>query len=59
MQICLQARVNAAAPGITKTDTMKTIPDLMIKQSPLHRLGQPEDIANAFAELSVDSMAKS
>lgn len=69
-------RVNAVAPGITETDMMKAVPreviEPMIKQIPLRRLGQPEDIANAFVflaseeasyitgvVLSVDGMARS
>ena len=51
-------RVNAVAPGITETDMMKAVPkDIiqpMIDQIPLHRLGKPEDIANAFAFLASD-----
>ena len=69
-------RVNAVAPGITETDMMKAVPkeviDPMIQSIPLRRLGQPEDIANAFlflasdeasyitgVVLSVDGMARS
>ena len=68
-------RVNAVAPGITETDMMKAVPkemiDPLIAQIPLRRLGQPEDIANAFVflaseeasyitgvVLSVDGMAR-
>ena len=51
-------RVNAVAPGITETDMMKAVPkeivDPMVAQIPLRRLGQPEDIANAFAFLASD-----
>ena len=51
-------RVNAVAPGITETDMMKAVPkeiiDPMIAQIPLRRLGQPEDIANAFLFLASD-----
>ena len=51
-------RVNAVAPGITQTDMMRAVPkeviDPMIAQIPLRRLGQPEDIANAFAFLASD-----
>ena len=51
-------RVNAVAPGITETDMMKAVPkeviEPMVKQIPLRRLGQPEDIANAFAFLASD-----
>lgn len=69
-------RVNAVAPGITETDMMKAVPEEiiapMVRQIPLRRLGQPEDIANAFAflaseeasyitgvVLSVDGLARS
>ena len=68
-------RVNAVAPGIIETDMMKAVPkeiiDPMIARDPLRRLGQPEDIANAFlflaseeasyitgVILSVDGMAR-
>ena len=68
-------RVNAVAPGIIETDMMKAVPkeiiDPMIARVPLRRLGQPEDIANAFlflaseeasyitgVILSVDGMAR-
>ena len=68
-------RVNAVAPGITETDMMRAVPkeiiEPMIAQIPLRRLGQPEDISNAFVflaseeasyitgvVLSVDGMAR-
>ena len=48
----------AVAPGITETDMMKAVPknviEPMIAQIPLRRLGQPEDIANAFVFLASD-----
>lgn len=51
-------RVNAVAPGITETDMMKAVPksviNPLIAQIPLRRLGQPEDIANAFTFLASD-----
>ena len=51
-------RINAVAPGITETDMMKAVPkeviEPMIARIPLRRLGQPEDIANAFAFLASD-----
>ena len=54
-------RVNAVAPGITETDMMKAVPksviDPMIAQIPLRRLGQPQDIANAFLFLASDEAA--
>ena len=54
-------RVNAVAPGITETDMMKAVPkeviDPLIAAIPLRRLGQPEDIANAFVFLASDEGA--
>ena len=54
-------RVNAVAPGITETDMMKAVPkeviEPLIAQIPLRRLGQSEDIANAFAFLASDEAA--
>ena len=51
-------RVNAVAPGITATDMMRAVPEEVIKpmidRIPLRRLGQPEDIANAFVFLASD-----
>ena len=50
--------VNAVAPGFIATDMVKTIPqkiiDMMEGKTPLGRLGQPEDIANAYAFLASD-----
>ena len=50
--------MNAVAPGITYTDMMRAVPkeviDPMIAQVPLRRIGQPEDIANAFVFLASD-----
>ncbi len=52
-------RVNAVAPGITYTDMMRAVPkqviDPLIANIPLRRLGQPEDIANAFVFLASDN----
>lgn len=51
-------RVNAVAPGITETDMMKAVPkeviEPLIKTISLRRIGQAEDIANAFAFLASD-----
>ncbi len=51
-------RVNAVAPGITNTDMMKKVPqnviEPLIAQIPLRRIGEPEDIANAFVFLASD-----
>jgi len=51
-------RVNAVAPGIIETDMMKAVPkdviEPLIARVPLGRLGQPEDIANAYAFLASD-----
>ena len=51
-------RVNAVAPGITNTDMMQAVPkeviEPLIKQIPLRRIAEPEDIANAFLFLASD-----
>ena len=51
-------RVNAVAPGITKTDMVSSLPpemiDNLIKTIPLGRIGEPKDIANAFLFLASD-----
>lgn len=51
-------RVNAVAPGITNTDMVASLPDAMIqpliKTIPLRRVGEPEDVANAFLFLASD-----
>lgn len=52
-------RVNAVAPGVIRTDMVAALPDEMVKmvcaQIPLGRMGEPEDIANAFAFLASDN----
>lgn len=51
-------RVNAVAPGITKTDMVAALPEQIIKPLiatiPLGRVGEPEDVANAFLYLASD-----
>lgn len=51
-------RVNAVAPGITNTDMVAALPEKMIQPLinaiPLRRVGEPEDIANAFLFLASD-----
>ncbi len=51
-------RVNAVAPGFVETPILATIPDKVLghmrDQVPLHRLGKPEEIANAYAFLASD-----
>ena len=54
-------RVNAVAPGITKTDMVEALPKEMIegliKTIPLGRIGETRDIANAFLFLASDMAA--
>lgn len=51
-------RVNAVAPGITNTDMVAALPEQMIQPLinaiPLRRVGEAEDIANAFLFLASD-----
>ena len=51
-------RVNAVAPGITRTDMVASLPKEMIepliKTIPLGRIGEPRDVANAFLFLASD-----
>lgn len=51
-------RVNAVAPGITKTDMVAALPEELINPLiatiPLGRIGEPQDIANAFLYLASD-----
>jgi len=52
-------RVNAVAPGFIATDMVKSIPEKVIQsmrdRTPLGRMGQPEDIANAYVWLASDA----
>ena len=51
-------RVNAVAPGFTATEILTSMPNKVIEgmkaRTPLGRLGQPEDIANAYLFLASD-----
>ena len=51
-------RVNAVAPGVTRTDMVAVLPEEMIqpiiRNIPMGRMAEPEDIANAFLFLASD-----
>ena len=51
-------RVNAVAPGVTRTDMVAALPQEMADRIsagiPMGRMGEPEDIANAFVFLASD-----
>jgi 3-oxoacyl-[acyl-carrier protein] reductase len=51
-------RVNAVAPGFTATDILDSMPekvlDAMRARTPLGRLGEPKEIANAYLFLASD-----
>jgi len=52
-------RVNAVAPGFIATEMVRQIPEKilqgMVGHTPLGRMGQPEDIANAYLWLASDA----
>lgn len=54
-----QVNVNCVAPGVIKTDMTANLSDedlnLLIDETPIMRLGTPQDIANAVAFLVSDS----
>lgn len=48
----MNIRVNGIAPGATRTDALKSVLDAetearMLAHTPVHRLGEPQDMANA------------
>lgn len=51
-------RVNAVAPGVTRTDMVAALPQEMVERIsagiPLGRVGEPEDIAEAYLYLASD-----
>lgn len=51
-------RVNAVAPGFTATEILNSMPEKILKamkdRTPLGRLGQPHEIANAYLFLASD-----
>ncbi len=51
-------RVNAVAPGVTRTDMVAALPPEMVERIsagiPLGRVGEPTDVANAFLYLASD-----
>jgi 3-oxoacyl-[acyl-carrier protein] reductase len=54
-------RVNAVAPGFTATEMVMQMPERILEgmkaRTPLGRLGQPRDIANAYLFLASDEAA--
>ena len=53
-----QIRVNAVAPGVTRTDMVAALPEDMVQRLsatiPLGRIGEPEEVANVFLFLASD-----
>lgn len=51
-------RVNAVAPGVTRTDMVTNLPQEIVQRVcapiPLGRMGEPEEVANAFLFLASD-----
>ena len=54
-----QIRVNAVAPGFIATDMVRSMPEKILESmrdhTPLGRLGEPEDIADAYLWLASDA----
>ncbi len=54
-----QIRVNAVAPGVTRTDMVAALPEQIVKgisaTIPLGRVGEPEEVADAFVFLASDN----
>jgi 3-oxoacyl-[acyl-carrier protein] reductase len=54
-------RVNAVAPGFVATEILRSMPqkilDTMVEHTPLGRIGQPDDVANAYVWLASDQAA--
>jgi NAD(P)-dependent dehydrogenase (short-subunit alcohol dehydrogenase family) len=56
-----QIRVNIVAPGTTRTDMIRSIVSnekvmqAVIRQAPLRRIGEPEDVAAAILFLASDA----
>ena len=52
-------RVNAVAPGFIATDMIRQVPEKvlqgLVSHTPLGRMGEPEDIANAYLWLASDA----
>jgi 3-oxoacyl-[acyl-carrier protein] reductase len=52
-------RVNAVAPGFIATDMVKQMPPKILEanaaHTPLGRMGEPDDIANAYVFLASDA----
>jgi NAD(P)-dependent dehydrogenase (short-subunit alcohol dehydrogenase family) len=57
-ELAPSVRVNAICPGLVKTDMARALweanEDAVATMVPLHRLGEPEDIANAALYLGSD-----
>ena len=52
-------RVNAVAPGFIATEILQAMPqkilDGMVAKTPIGRMGEPADIANAYVWLASDA----
>jgi 3-oxoacyl-[acyl-carrier protein] reductase len=55
-----QITVNVVSPGVTETDGLvapQEMIDALVAQTPLGRLGQPNDVANAVVQLCLPEMS--
>jgi NAD(P)-dependent dehydrogenase (short-subunit alcohol dehydrogenase family) len=53
--------VNAVTPGLIETDMVATIPPYLVnklrEEIPMHRMGQPEEVARVVCFLAQDASA--
>lgn len=47
--------VNAVAPGLIETEMTEAVPDAMVQQIPMRRMGRPEEVAEVVAFLASDA----
>jgi 3-oxoacyl-[acyl-carrier protein] reductase len=44
--------VNAVAPGLIATEMIEAVPDFVVNQIPMQRIGKPEEVASLVSYLA-------